>query len=147
MLEKGELGKEDFIGNHKIPNFQDIVEELVNAYEKMGCRMSLKLHILHSRIDGLKDNLGDYTEEQGERFHQDVKSFEEDTKANIMKTGIFCVKAISRATGSLTIKFLFEVFLLTKFSCKALRFSNQAAIFHHIHIEESHIKCLFEGHK
>ena len=30
-----------FLGNYKVPNFKNIVEELVNAYEKMGCRMSL----------------------------------------------------------------------------------------------------------
>ena len=55
-----------FLGNHKVLNFKDIVEELVNAYEKMGCRMSLKLHILYSRIDDydeFKDNLGDHSEE------------------------------------------------------------------------------------
>ena len=69
-----------FLGNHKVPNFKDIVEELVDAYEKMGCRMSLKLHILHSHIDEFKDNLGDYSEEQAERFHQDVKSYEERCK-------------------------------------------------------------------
>ena len=63
-----------------VPNFKDIVEELVNVYEKMGCRMSLELHILHSHIDEFKDNLGDYSEEHGERFHQDVKSFEERYK-------------------------------------------------------------------
>ena len=70
-----------FLGNHKVPNFKDIVEKLVNAYEKMGCRMSLKLHILHSHIDEIKDNLGDYSEERGERFQQDVKSFEERYKS------------------------------------------------------------------
>ena len=63
-----------FFGNHNVPNFKDIMEELVNAYEKMGCRMSLKLH---SHIDEFKDSVGDYSEQQGERFHQDVKSFEE----------------------------------------------------------------------
>ena len=66
-----------FFGNHKVPNFKDIMEELVNACEKMGGRMLLKLRILHSHIDEFKDNSGDYSEEQGERFHQDVKSFEE----------------------------------------------------------------------
>ena len=68
-----------FLRNHKVPNFKDIVEELVNAHEKMGCRMSLKLHILHSHIDEFKNNLRDYLE-QGERFHQDMKSFEERYK-------------------------------------------------------------------
>ena len=52
----------------------------MNAYEKMGCKMSLKLYILHSHIDEFKDNLGDYSEEQHERFHQDVKSFEKRYK-------------------------------------------------------------------
>ena len=66
-----------FLGNHKADNFRNIVKELVNAYEKMGCRMLLKLHVLHSHIDEFKDNMGDYSEEQGKRFHQDVKSFEE----------------------------------------------------------------------
>ena len=70
-----------FLGNHKVPNFKDIVEELGNALEKMGCRMSLKLRIVHSHIDEFKDNLGDYSEEQGERFHQNVKSFEERYKS------------------------------------------------------------------
>ena len=48
--------------------------------EKMGCRMSLKLHILHSHIDEFKPSMGDYSEGQGERFHQDVKFFEERYK-------------------------------------------------------------------
>ena len=71
---------EGFLGNHKADNFRNIVEKLVDAYEKMGCRMSLKLHVLHSHIDEFKDNMGDYSEEQGERFQQDVKSFEERYK-------------------------------------------------------------------
>ena len=69
-----------FLGNHKVSKFKDIVEELMNAYEKMGCKMLLKLHILHSLIDEFKDNLGDYSKQQSERFHQDVKSFEERCK-------------------------------------------------------------------
>ena len=75
-----------FHGNHKADNFRNIVEELVDAYEKMGCRMSLKLHVLHSHIDKFKDNMGDYSEEQGKRFHQDVKSFEECYKGQYNKS-------------------------------------------------------------
>ena len=68
---------EGFLGNHKVDNFREIVEELVDAQEKMGCRMSLKLRVLHSYIDEFKGNINDYSEEQGKRFHQDVKLFEE----------------------------------------------------------------------
>ena len=71
---------EDFLGNHKVDNFREIVEELEDANEKMGCRMSLKLHVLHSHIDEFKDNMGDYSEKQDEKFHQDVKLFEERYK-------------------------------------------------------------------
>ena len=53
----------------------------MNAYEKMGCKMSLELHILRSHIGEFKDNLGEYSEEQGERFHQDVESFKERYKS------------------------------------------------------------------
>ena len=58
-------------------NFREIVEELVNAYEKMGCRMSLKFDVMHPYIDEFKNNMGDYSKEQGKRFHQDVNLFEE----------------------------------------------------------------------
>ena len=61
-------------------NLKEIVEELLEACEKMGCRMSLKLHVLRSHIDEFKDNIGNYSEEQGERFHQDAKLFEERYK-------------------------------------------------------------------
>ena len=42
----------------------------------MGCRMSLKVHILDSHLDKFKENMGAYSEEQGERFHQDILDFE-----------------------------------------------------------------------
>jgi hypothetical protein len=38
--------------------------------------MSLKLHFLHFHLDYCPENLGDLSEEQGERFHQDVKEME-----------------------------------------------------------------------
>ena len=38
--------------------------------------MSLKVHILHAYLDKCKDNMGAYSEEQGERFHQDILAYE-----------------------------------------------------------------------
>ena len=35
--------------------------------------MSIKLHYLHSHLDKFSDNRRDVSEEQGERFHQDIK--------------------------------------------------------------------------
>ena len=39
--------------------------------------MSINLHFLHSYLDRFPDNLGDYSEKQGERFHQDIRIEEE----------------------------------------------------------------------
>ena len=49
---------------------------MINSYEKLGCRMSLKLHFLHSHLDFFRDNLGNVSEEHGERFHQDIQVME-----------------------------------------------------------------------
>ncbi|GBP17315.1 hypothetical protein EVAR_17803_1 [Eumeta japonica] len=37
------------------------------------CGEFVKLHMLHSHLDEFKDEVGAYSEEQGERFHQDVE--------------------------------------------------------------------------
>jgi hypothetical protein len=65
-----------FLGNHKAENYMELVESLVRNYGTMGCRMSLKVHILDAHLDKFKENMGAYSEEQGERFHQDILDFE-----------------------------------------------------------------------
>ena len=65
-----------FLGNNMDDNYAELVANLVNSYSKMGCRMSMKLHMLHAHLDEFKSNLGAYSEGQGERFHQDINDFE-----------------------------------------------------------------------
>jgi hypothetical protein len=65
-----------FLGNNRAPNFETLVKTLVKDYRAMGCRMSLKVHMLDAHLDKFKDNMGAYSEEQGERFHQDIQEFE-----------------------------------------------------------------------
>jgi hypothetical protein len=69
-----------FLGNQRAENYRKLIENLVKTYQRMGCRMSLKLHVLHAHLDEFKENLGHYSEEHGERFHQDIRSFEERYK-------------------------------------------------------------------
>ena len=38
--------------------------------------MSLKVRSLDAHLDNFKENMGAYSEEQGERFHQDILDFE-----------------------------------------------------------------------
>ena len=46
---------------------------MVDSFPKLKCSMSLKLHFMDSRVKYFSENLGDYSEEQGKIFHQDIK--------------------------------------------------------------------------
>ena len=65
-----------FLGNHKAENYVEVVENLVQNYGNMDCRMSLKVHILDAHLQVFKENMGAYSQEQGERFHQDILDFQ-----------------------------------------------------------------------
>ena len=43
---------------------------------KMGCRVSLKVHILDNHLDTLKENMGAFSKEQGECLHHDIMDLE-----------------------------------------------------------------------
>ena len=61
-----------FLGNHKSPSYMEIIHTLIKTFQKLCCRMSLKLHFLHAHKDFFRECLGDVSEEHGERFHQDI---------------------------------------------------------------------------
>lgn len=67
---------EGFLGNHKAPDYSARITNLVKSYKNLGCRMSVKLHFLHSHLSYFPGNLGAFSEEQGERFHQDICEME-----------------------------------------------------------------------
>ena len=47
---------EGFLGNHRRDDYSMVVSNLIESYGKLGCRMSLKLHFLHSHLDFFRDN-------------------------------------------------------------------------------------------
>lgn len=65
-----------FLGNCRDPNYKMTVEDMVKNYSTIGCLMSLKLHFLDSHLDHFPKNCGAKSDEQGERFHQDIKPME-----------------------------------------------------------------------
>ena len=65
-----------FLGNTKAPDYEKIVGNMLTCFEALGCLMSLKVHFLHSHLEFFPQNLGDMSEEHGERFHQDIKVME-----------------------------------------------------------------------
>ena len=57
-------------------NYVNLVTKLVKIYGEMGCRMSLKAHILDVHLDEFKENIRAYSEKQGKRFNADILDFE-----------------------------------------------------------------------
>ncbi|KAL4108248.1 hypothetical protein QTP88_018481 [Uroleucon formosanum] len=62
--------------NTKDPDYKSIVADLMKNLQLLGYNMSIKLHFLNAHIDYFPENLGLLSEEQSERFHQDIKEME-----------------------------------------------------------------------
>lgn len=58
-----------FLDNNKDVHYKILVKEMLKSFKVLGCKMSLKLHFLHSHLDYFPENLGDVSE----RFYQDLK--------------------------------------------------------------------------
>jgi len=65
-----------FLGNRRAQNYEELVKNLLQSYQKLGCNMSLNIHFLHSHLDIFSENCGAVSDEHGEHFHQDVSSME-----------------------------------------------------------------------
>ena len=80
-LQKGSLGQlkfvvKGFLGNGRAQNYEELVNNLLQSYQKLGCNMSLKIHFLHSHLDFFPGNHGAVSDEHGECFHKDISSME-----------------------------------------------------------------------
>lgn len=42
---------QNFLGNHKAENYQELINELLISYKALGYNMSLKIHTLDSHLD------------------------------------------------------------------------------------------------
>lgn len=82
---------EHFLGNRKAENYEEIVRNLVRNFGEMGVNMSLKILILDSHLDFCPDNLGNLSDEHGERFHQDLATIENRFRG---KTPVECLPNI-----------------------------------------------------
>ena len=67
----------NFFGHRKAENYEDLVKELLSSMQELQCSISIKLHFLKSHLDYFPENLAHVSEEQGERFHQDIRVMEE----------------------------------------------------------------------
>ncbi|GBM32034.1 hypothetical protein AVEN_127375-1 [Araneus ventricosus] len=67
----------NFLGKRKAENYVELVNEMLNSFKSFGCNMSIKVYYLYRQLERFPENLGDISEEQGERFHQDIKTMED----------------------------------------------------------------------
>ena len=42
---------QNFLGNHRAEQYVQLMDNIIKADQQMGCRMSLKIHFLHSHLD------------------------------------------------------------------------------------------------
>ena len=68
---------ENVLGNNRSDNYFELVEEMLAAYRDLHCNMRIKLHFLFRHLHEFLENLGAVSDEQGERFRQDIKIMEE----------------------------------------------------------------------
>ena len=54
----------NFLGNKRADNYIELVKELFLSLQDLGCRMSIKVHYLHSHLSEFSANLGHVNEEQ-----------------------------------------------------------------------------------
>ncbi|CAK8696138.1 unnamed protein product [Clavelina lepadiformis] len=107
-----------FLGNKRDKNYKELVEKLIKSYQNMGCRMSVKLHFLCSHLDFFQENLGEFSEEHGERLHQDIEPMEKRYKGRwdsvMMGNYIWSLVRQDRSSHKkkLSQKYIFERLLL-----------------------------------
>ena len=82
----------NFLENYRHNEYADMVDNMLKAYENLGSRVSLKMHFMHSHLNFFPPNLGAVSDEQRERFHQDIfvmeSCYQDRSDANMM--GDFC---------------------------------------------------------
>ena len=75
----------NFLGLHKSDDFEDVVANLLRNYHIMGCKMSLKVHFLHSHLPF---------------FHENLEQFQMSTVRDLTST-LVLLKRVSQERGQL----------------------------------------------
>ena len=45
------------LGNIRSENYKELIEDILSLYHKLGCSISIKIHMLHFHLDFFLDNL------------------------------------------------------------------------------------------
>ena len=64
----------NFLGSTTVQNNNDLVENLLQFYERLDVTCLLKVHFLHSHLDFFPENCGAVSDKYEERFHQEIST-------------------------------------------------------------------------
>lgn len=70
----------NFLAKRKAEKYVELLNEILNSFKSFGCNISFKVHDLCNCLDCFPEYIGDTSEEQGERFHEHIKTMETATK-------------------------------------------------------------------
>ena len=68
---------QQFLKVKRASNYKQLVTDMLIAFQKLGCRMGVKMHFLPSHLDYFPDNCGKFREKQGKCFHQEISAMDE----------------------------------------------------------------------
>jgi len=51
------------LGNQKVVNYRDMVDDIAQSYKAMGCNMSFQVHFLDSHLEFFPKHLGAMSDE------------------------------------------------------------------------------------
>jgi hypothetical protein len=58
-----------FLGNRRAQNCEELVNNLSQSYQKLGCNISLKIRFLQSHLGVFPEKFGAVSDEHGESFY------------------------------------------------------------------------------
>jgi uncharacterized protein YbgA (DUF1722 family) len=76
VCEAFTLVAENTLDNHKVLDYRQLLEQMLEAYRMMGYNMLLKIHFLRSHLHFFPTNFVDVSDEHGESFYQDISTVE-----------------------------------------------------------------------
>lgn len=83
---------EQFLGNHRSENYRELIKSMLSAYKNLHINVTVKMHLLLCHIDQFPSNCGQFSDEQGERAHQDLQNIEKrfKGKSEVHAMGTYC---------------------------------------------------------
>ena len=55
---------QNFLGNRRATNFEKVVQNMLDAYQRLGANMNIQVHFLHNHLDRFPANYGDVSDKQ-----------------------------------------------------------------------------------